>query len=114
MLALAGENIGDRAYRFLDHAQVYFNQTQVSDFNETSDGNKFSTAVGYATRIYNAALKGEISTTRAQELINNFNEKNKNNGVSISRFNSNNGRVTVITNTLSDSRDMETLKKPQD
>jgi len=107
------ENIAQKDYTFVNHANVYLGQSQTSDFSNTSDDNKYSVATGFVVRTYNAYLNEEISFDGLKSNIANFNKLNSKNGVQIkSEFDGNGVNVQVGKNTY--GVELKHLKNPQD
>ncbi len=107
------ENIAQKDYTFVNHANVYLGQSQTSDFINTSDHNKYSVATGFVVRTYNAYLNEEISFDGLKSNIANFNKLNSKNGVQIkSEFDGNGVNVQVGKNTY--GVELKLLINPQD
>lgn len=62
-----------REYQYIDHANTYLKQSQDDDFKNTSKKLKYSVAFGYAKRVFNSHLNGEISRDDEFKKINDFN-----------------------------------------
>ena len=107
------ENIPQNKYTFVNHANVYLEQSKASDFSNTSKNNKYSVATGFVVRTYNAYLNKEISFDDLKSNVVNFNKFNTKNGVQIKSEFDGNG-VDIQVGKKSYRVSLVHLKNPQD
>ena len=108
-----GEKVAGN-YTYLQHAAVYLNETKSSDFSGTTEDYKASTAFGFAERIFNAKLNGEIGNNQEESIINDFNNSNSH-GINIDYKSLNgDGSATISVNGKNYSeKQFERIKEPE-
>nr|WP_256413410.1 RHS repeat-associated core domain-containing protein [Flavobacterium sp. 7E] len=97
-------------YTYLAHANVYLGQSKTNDFKNTTIENQYTTAVGFAERIFASTQKE--SGLNINEEIKNYNE---NNGVvKIEKIDANTGSATFNIDGHSDTIKLKIPKTPYD
>lgn len=100
-------------YRYIDHANIYLNETKSTDFSGTNENYKYSVAFGFAQRVFNAKVEGEIGSNEERSIIENFNSNTHGINIDYKSWNGEGSATISIGGKTYLEKDFKRLKEPE-